>query len=169
MFKRTAHGIELNLGDGLKEGLKDGLPVVELNLGTGFEFDENGELESEGEGGGGGGFAQGEDLVITSNTLTLPEGAENVFYVPASGTLRAIDGGDRGFGTVIYLHIAAGTVMQDMNGSAPVGQRIRLKDATNHTLSLMTIFGFARFLASAGGSDGAWHEISRSVVDTSEG
>ena len=63
MFKRTVNGIEINLGGGLKEGLKDGQPVIELKVGSGVSIDATGELE---------GAAPSDGKVKTTTNDTTP-------------------------------------------------------------------------------------------------
>jgi hypothetical protein len=123
---------------------------------------------AESSGGGGGGFLQGDDLAITANVITIPAGAENVFHVPVSGTLRGIDFGDREPGTIVYLHLAGGTTINDANGTVPADQRIRLNNATGATLTLNTLMGFMFADFGLFGGNGVF-EISRITTDTSEG
>lgn len=112
-FKRTVHGIELNLGNGLKEGVKDGQSVVQINVGDGLAFDAAGELGTPGGGASPG--ILGNYEVISSGALDLTKGHHILnaggFYTLGPGSV------DREFHTIyadtadsIALGMAAVTV-----------------------------------------------------------
>jgi hypothetical protein len=82
LFKRTAYGIDLSLGDGLQEALKDGKTVLEVKLGEGLVIDEDGEVETDGGGGGGGLSPGGVDVKNGNGALDLTKGS----HIIAAGT-----------------------------------------------------------------------------------